>query len=182
MDLSRHLAANLRTLRGRAGLTQQALAERAGLPRSTLANLETGSGNPTLAVLGALGIALQVRIDELLSAPTGLGRYYPPGSLPVDRRGRARVFQLLPDALPGTEISRMEIPPGARIRGVPHLPGTREYMHTEAGCVDLRVGGEAFEVPAGGVCTFRGDLPHSYAALGSEPAVVYGIVVLAPLT
>ena len=182
MDLSRNLANNLRTLRNRAGLTQHRLAQRADLPRSTLAHLETGAGNPTLNVLGALSAALQVRLDELLSAPAGLGRLHPPGTLPVEKRGKATLQSLLPDPLPGTEITRMQIPPGVRIRGVPHLPGTREYMHTEHGTVDLRVGGEAFIVPAGGVCTFRGDLPHSYGCVGKETAVVYGVVVLAPLS
>lgn len=181
MELSSNLAANLQTLRKRAGLTQARLAQRAGLPRSTLANLETGSGNPTLAVLGALAGALQVRIDELLSAPAGLGRLYTAAELPSEPRGRATLRNLLPDNLPGTEITRMEIPPGTRIGGVPHLPGTREYMHCERGVVDLRVGGQAFVAHAGDVCVFRGDIPHSYGSVGQVDAVVYGIVVLAPV-
>lgn len=182
MSLPKNLAANLKTLRQRAGLTQAQLAKRSALPRSTLANLETGSGNPTLSVLGALSAALQVGLDELLSAPRGLGVLYPAGSLPKERRGRATIQSLLPDPLPGTEITRMEIPPGARIRGVPHLPGTREYLYCARGSVDLRAGGQKFLLSPGDVCAFQGDLPHSYGNPGQEPAVCTGVVVLAPMS
>ncbi len=181
MSLPQNLAANLKTLRQRTGLTQQQLSKRSGLPRSTLANLETGSGNPTLSVLGALSAALQVGLDELLSAPRGLGVLYPAGSLPKEHRGQATIQSLLPDPLPGTEITRMEIPSGARIRGVPHLPGTREYLYCAQGEVDLRVGGQKFLVKAGDVCAFQGDLPHSYGNPSSVLALCTGVVVLAPM-
>ena len=49
--VSRHLARNLAALRQVRSLTQQALAKAAGVPRSTIANLESGDGNPSLAVL-----------------------------------------------------------------------------------------------------------------------------------
>lgn len=181
MSLPQNLASNLKTLRQRAALTQAQLAERSGLPRSTLANLETGSGNPTLSVLGALSAALQVGLDELLSAPRGLGVLYPAGTLPKEHRGKATIQSLLPDPLPGTEITRMEIPAGSRIRGVPHLPGTREYLYCAKGQVDLRVGGQRFQVNSGDVCAFQGDLPHSYGNPGPSMAVCTGVVVLAPM-
>src|SRR3569832_2219822 len=46
-----HLARNLVNLRRTRGLTQDMLARDAGVPRSTVANLESGEGNPSLAVL-----------------------------------------------------------------------------------------------------------------------------------
>src|SRR6188474_3348076 len=52
-----NLAANLRYLRQRRGLTQAGLAHLCGLPRSTVAHVETGTGNPTLIVLSRLAAA-----------------------------------------------------------------------------------------------------------------------------
>ena len=46
-----HLARNLASLRHARALTQDALAKAAAVPRSTIANLESGAGNPSLAVL-----------------------------------------------------------------------------------------------------------------------------------
>jgi len=34
----------------------------------------------------------------------------------------------LPETLPGLDIERMELPPGASMTGTPHAPGTREYL------------------------------------------------------
>ena len=46
-----HLARNLAGLRYARSLTQDALARAAAVPRSTIANLESGAGNPSLVVL-----------------------------------------------------------------------------------------------------------------------------------
>ena len=180
-QLAQNLATNLRYLRTRSGLTQVRLAERAGIPRSTLANLETGSGNPTLAVLAAIGAALHVTLEELLSAPRGLGQLYPKGSLPIEKRGRSvTVASLLPDPIPGMEITRMALEPGGKLPGHPHRPGAREYLYCEQGQLLLVVAGERFELQAGDVCAFRGDQPHSYANPGDVRAIGVGVVTIAP--
>ena len=49
--LAGYLADNLREYRKRRSLTQAQLAKLCEVPRSTVANIETGGGNPTLAVL-----------------------------------------------------------------------------------------------------------------------------------
>ena len=73
MDDSEHIGANLArnliSLRRGRKLTQDALAAAAALPRSTIANLESGEANPSLAVLVKVAGALGVPIDELLGAP-----------------------------------------------------------------------------------------------------------------
>ena len=181
--LSTHLATNLRYVRQQRRLTQAQLAKLSGIPRSTLANLETGGGNPTLAVLGSLAASLQLTLEELLSAPRAVGRVYPKGSLPIHRRGtggQALVAKLLPDPIPGMEIDRMEIPRNGRVRGVPHRPGTREYLYCERGEVELWSAGERFELSTGDVCAFQGDQPHSYVNVGEDVAILMGVVTISP--
>ena len=91
------------------------------------------------------------------------------------------VADLLPDPIPGMEITRMALEPGGKLPGVPHRPGTREYLYCEKGRVVLVVAGERFELEAGDVCTFRGDQPHSYTNPSeTKPAVAIGVVTLAP--
>jgi mannose-6-phosphate isomerase-like protein (cupin superfamily) len=46
--------------------------------------------------------------------------------------------------------------------GTPHLPGTREFFTCLAGKVTLMVAGERYELAAGDVLAFPGNLPHSY--------------------
>ncbi|MEZ4472211.1 MAG: XRE family transcriptional regulator [bacterium] len=179
--LADHLATNLRALRAASGLTQAQLAARAEVPRSTLANLEVGGGNPTLQLLARLALALRVTIEELVSAPQARCRLFRRGTLPEEGRGPgARVHKLLPDPVPGMEIDRFELAPGGSLAGVPHRPGTREYLFCERGRLGLSTGGERLELEAGDVAVFQGDRPHAYANRGTQPAVGFSVVAFVP--
>jgi transcriptional regulator with XRE-family HTH domain len=60
------MAKRLKTLRQRRGLTQEALAAKAGLSRTYLARLETARQDPTLSTLVKLAKALRVKPARLL--------------------------------------------------------------------------------------------------------------------
>src|SRR5436309_493618 len=62
MDFPERLA----TLRKDKGLTQQALAERAGIHVSQLRRYEAGGAQPTLDVLRRLAVALSVSADRIV--------------------------------------------------------------------------------------------------------------------
>jgi transcriptional regulator with XRE-family HTH domain len=176
-ELSARLARNVRHLREARGATQEHMARVAGVPRATWGHLETGAANPTLAVLDKVATALQVPIEELTAAPRASGRLHPKASLKARKQGDGRVQQLLPDAIPGILIDRMEIPPGGRVPGVPHMPGTREYFTCESGSFALAVSGDSWTVFPGDVLVFRGDQRHSYANPGRATAVGYSVVL-----
>lgn len=176
-DLAGRLARNIKQLRQARGFTQQQLAELSGLPRATCSNLESGTANPTLTVLHTLAKALQIPIEELVSIPRADVQHYPKGALPTRTRGNVTVSTLLPDAIPGTMIERLEIPEGGRLIGTPHTPGTREYLSCEAGELELVAAGESFRLAPGDVVVFRGDQRHSYHNRGRKPAVGYSVVL-----
>jgi len=60
------LVKRLRHLRAERGLSQVALAERAGIARSYLARLELGQQDPTLGTVEKLAKALRVRVSRLI--------------------------------------------------------------------------------------------------------------------
>ena len=177
-----HLADNLKAQRTARGLSQQQIARAAGVPRATWTHLESGAANPTLTVLVKVAAALQVRLDELLAAPSPAARHIAAAELPVRQRGEVTVRKLLPESLPGLDLERMALPPGARMVGVPHTPGTREYLTCERGTVELTVSGEKYTLAEGDVVTFRGDQRHSYHNPGTQPAVAYSVIAFAPVT
>jgi XRE family transcriptional regulator, regulator of sulfur utilization len=179
--LSERFASNLKQLRDARGMTQQQMAKLAGLPRATWANLESGEANPTLFVLHRVALALQITIEELLSPQRASCEFYPRGKLGERTKGLVTVRRLLPDPIPGMAIERMELPPSGRMTGVPHTPGTREYLTCESGQVVLVAAGETWTLEEGDVVAFRGDQRHSYANLGTRKAIAYSIVVLAKL-
>jgi XRE family transcriptional regulator, regulator of sulfur utilization len=110
------LAANLRRLRERRKLTQQDLAERSGVPRPTLAHLESGEANPTLSVLVRVAEALGTSIEELIGRVEPAITLHLSKSLSEQRRGKARWVELAPAAFAGLSFQRVELPAGARSR------------------------------------------------------------------
>jgi transcriptional regulator with XRE-family HTH domain len=178
-DVATRLGRNVRTLREARGMTQSQIARLARIPRATWTNLESGAANPTLAVLDRVATAFQVTIEELVAAPRSEARHYPRAALVVKARGAAAVRKLLPDPIPGMEIDRIELPPKGKMIGVPHTPGTREYLTCESGTIVLVASGESYRLEAGDVVAFRGDQRHSYENPGARAAIAYSVVVIA---
>lgn len=179
-NVAHNLAHNIRKLREARGLTQQQIARAADVPRPTWANLESGSANPTLSVLIKVATALQVRVEELIGPPKPDTKFYTPEELPVRRRGKVTVRKLLPDPIPGLEIERLELPPGAHMAGVPHTPGTREYLTCESGEIELSAAGSAWTLRPGELVVFRGDQKHGYRNPSREVTIAYSVVAFAP--
>ena len=175
-----HLADNIKGIREARGLSQQQIAKAAGIPRATWTHLESGAANPTLAVLIKVANALQVRLDELLAPARQPARLLRADELPTRQRGDIAIRKLLPEPLPGLDLERMVLPPGARMAGVPHTPGTREYLTCERGKVELAVAGERYVLSEGDVVSFRGDQRHAYHNPGTTQAVAYSAIAFAP--
>jgi len=177
-QLATHLANNCRQLREGRGLSQAQMARVAGIPRPTWTHLESGAANPTLAVLVKVAAALQVRLEELIGPPRSVAKLYRSAELPVRKRGLVSVRRLLPDSLAGLELERMELPQGARMAGIPHTPGTREYLTCERGQLTLSLGERQFTLEPGDVAAFRGDQPHAYLNPGRSIAIAYSVIAL----
>lgn len=175
-----HLGRNLRQLRQARHLSQDQAAKGAGLPRPTWANLESGSANPTLSVLLKVAAVLQVSVEELIGTPKAECRFFAAADIKTSKRGEASIRKVLPDAVPGCELDRIEVPAGATLVGVPHRTGTREYLTCEAGRITLSVAGESWQLRPGDVVVFRGDQRHSYRNPGATKAVGYSTVLFAP--
>jgi transcriptional regulator with XRE-family HTH domain len=60
------LGKNVRSLRQGSELTQELLSERCGIFRTYLSRIESGTANPSIAVMVALAQALSVEPHELL--------------------------------------------------------------------------------------------------------------------
>jgi transcriptional regulator with XRE-family HTH domain len=69
MDLKRVMAANVRRLRDARKLTQEGLAERAGLSARYVSSVERGVVSASVTVLGQLADALKVDTCELIRSP-----------------------------------------------------------------------------------------------------------------
>lgn len=180
-QVAAHLARNLTALRNVRALTQEALAKAAAVPRSTIANLESGDGNPSLTVLIKVAGALGVPIDELLASPRAKVRKWSEGDLARHSNGQGVTTRLLvPEPVPEEMLTVMDFAPDSAMRGSPHLPGTREYFTCLDGRVTIIVAGDRYELGPGDVLAFPGNTPHSYRnADADREARGVSVVILA---
>jgi transcriptional regulator with XRE-family HTH domain len=65
-DVQRALGRNLRQARERAGLTQEAVAERSGVHPTEVSRIESGKRDPRIATVEALAEAVGVSVSDLL--------------------------------------------------------------------------------------------------------------------
>ncbi|MGI9265809.1 MAG: helix-turn-helix domain-containing protein [Gammaproteobacteria bacterium] len=181
-SVTTNLAQNLVAIRGRRSWSQSQLAARADMPRSTIANMESGGGNPSLSNLARVSAALGVGIEELLARPRSDCKLIRKASVPVRRlsRGRVRISKLLPEKIQGLEIDHMDFDPGASMGGTPHVLGTKEYFYCLEGTMQVLVTGRAFKLGAGDVLAFPGDQRHSYRCPGGSGGKAISVVVPVP--
>ncbi|MFT0860239.1 helix-turn-helix domain-containing protein [Ancylobacter sp. G4_0304] len=75
MDLKEVMAINLRRLRHAKGMTQEELAERAGLSARYLGGIERADVSASVTVLGRIAEALEIDATELVhAAPSKSGK------------------------------------------------------------------------------------------------------------
>jgi transcriptional regulator with XRE-family HTH domain len=88
---AKELGARVREARQRAGLTQAALAEAAGVTDETVSRLERGAYEPSLSTVLALAAALGTDVASLASGAAQAG---PPLTSPLLRRLHAQLERL----------------------------------------------------------------------------------------
>jgi transcriptional regulator with XRE-family HTH domain len=169
------IAAALRRERARAGISLTELARRAGIAKSTLSQLEAGSGNPSIETLWSLGVALGVPFSRLVEPPPSSVRVIRAGEGPRVQADEADfVGTLLASVSPHTrcDIYVIELGPGKARDAEAHMPGSVEHIIVGAGRIEAGPTGETVELAPGDYAMFQGDVPHRFAALEDSWAVL----------
>jgi transcriptional regulator with XRE-family HTH domain len=162
------IAAALRRERERVGVSIAELARRAGVAKSTLSQLEAGTGNPSIETLWSLGVALDVPFSRLVEPPAPSIRVIRAGEGPRVSADRADfAAALLSSGSPHTrrDIYVMELEPGKAREAEAHLPGSVEHVVVAAGRMSAGPAAERVDLGPGDYLSFPGDVPHHYRAL-----------------
>lgn len=169
------ISASIRRERERAALSLTELARRAGLAKSTLSQLESGTGNPSVETLWALSVVLGVPFSRLVEPRQPSVRIIRAGEGPVVHAERS-VYSatLLASCPPGArrEIYRMAVQPGQPRISDPHIPGTIEHLVLAAGRALAGPVAEPAELAPGDYASYPGDIPHIFRALAPDTAAV----------
>lgn len=168
----------IRELRAKRKMTQQQLADRADIPRATLATIEKDESNPSLAAVYKIAVALDCTIDDLLETHHDrvdvtphetMGRF-------ESGDGRYRATTVSPQGSPSISQQLFELDAESIYQGKPHPPGSEEYLHIMHGEVILEIANELTTLREGDSAHFRGNVKHSYHNRGRNQA--RGIVTI----
>jgi transcriptional regulator with XRE-family HTH domain len=156
-------------------LTLTALAEQAGVAKSTVSLIERGQGNPSIDTVWALAAALGVPFASLFHDEP------PTDELTVMRRGEAPVVAVDQAGLETDglvvrhllsrtggdliEIYTLELDEGAVRPSGAHVSGVFEHITIAAGTVEIST--DSFEevLSEGDLISFRADRPHCYKVI-----------------
>ncbi len=162
------IAASLRRERRRTGLSLTEVARRAGIAKSTLSQLESGTGNPSLETLWAICVVLDVPFSRLLDPPRPHTQVIRAQEGPTVAAAQADYqATLLAACPPGArrDVYRIAAEPGQARASQPHGPGVLEHVVIGAGRALVGVAGEAAELGPGDYIRYPGDVPHVFEAL-----------------
>lgn len=155
--------------------TLDRLAEIAGVSRRMVVNVEQGAANPSVGTLLRLSDALGVGLPALVEPPErgDLARVTRAGAGATlwsgDHGGKAvLVAGTKPPHV--VELWDWTLGIGDRHTSEAHAAGTKELLHVLNGTITVQVGDTTETLNVGDAVAFPGDLEHSYANTGTEPA------------
>jgi transcriptional regulator with XRE-family HTH domain len=166
------IAASLRRERRRSGLSLTEVARRAGIAKSTLSQLEAGTGNPSLETLWAICVALDAPFSRLLEPPRPHIQVIRADEGPTVAAAEADYqATLLAACPPGArrDVYRIQAEPGHARASEPHMPGVVEHVVIGAGRALVGVADEPAELRPGDYIRYPGDVPHVFEALSPGP-------------
>ena len=169
------IASSIRRERDRVGLTLTELARRAGIAKSTLSQLESGVGNPSVETLWALGVALGVPFSRLVDQPRPAVRVIRAGEGPVTYAERANYAATLLASCPPNarrDIYRIQVQPGEPRLSDPHNPGAVEHVVLSTGRAQVGPALEPADLGPGDYISYPGDAPHIFRALEPDTTAV----------
>jgi transcriptional regulator with XRE-family HTH domain len=162
------IAFSLRRERERAGLSLSELAKRAGIAKSTLSQLESANGNPSVETLWALSVALDIPFASLVEPARPKVQLIRAGEGPAVFSERADYIATVLSASPPKarrDLYLISAEPGSVRASEPHMPGVVEHVVLCAGKARLGLTDEPVEIGPGDYIAYPGDLPHVFEAL-----------------
>jgi transcriptional regulator with XRE-family HTH domain len=172
----RRVAGNIRGLRRLAGLTLSELASAAKLGKSTLAQLESGRGNPSVETLWAIAAALEVPFARLVEEERPALRVTRAADAPAvsadDTSGWVGRLLSSADRRGTFEVYSIDFNATTARHAEPHHAGVVEHLVVVTGRLRAGPASGPVELEAGDLAAFAADVPHVYEGIEPGRAVL----------
>ena len=158
----------IRSFRQANNESLQALADRSGVSRSMIAQIESAQKSPTLTVLSKLANAMNIAIEDLVKAPGNqqqLEILTPSPENIVSKKGSAFVCHLLAgkSASNPADLYHFHFQKhGKTAFSANPVSGSVKYLWVESGKLTVYLAGETLQVLAGQAIKLRASIPHKF--------------------
>jgi transcriptional regulator with XRE-family HTH domain len=169
------LALSIKRERQSAGLSLTELAKRAGVAKSTLSQLESGIGNPSIETLWSLATAMGLQVTRFFEQPQQRLRVIRANEgLTTYAETAHYAATLLADCPAGMrrDIYRLKVQPGEVRLSQPHPSGTVEHVVLCSGSANIGPAGEPVLLQAGDYISYLANAPHVFEALEADTTAV----------
>lgn len=166
-----HLGEMVRKARKDQGLTLEMLAERCGVSKSMLSQIERGAVNPTFTLVWNLAQSLGLDLSTLgeQAASDHMITHIPAYSTPSkgSADGLCTVRLLNPPRTPmPIEWYDFSAEPGGALQSQPHAAGTFEHLTCLSGTLEIEAGDKRAKAEEGDTLRYRADQPHTIRNIG----------------
>lgn len=169
--LSHNVAVNLKRIRHSKEMSLDRAAEQTGISKSMLAQIEKGTANPSLGVLGKIASGLRIDFHTLIDPPKEkYALVTPTGLVPTkELEGQYRVWTCFPyEDSHAVEVYRIDVEPGGVYESGSHGENTREYLAVIEGVLTVECHDHREELTNRQIYKFETDQPHTYRNDGKE--------------
>ncbi|MDC0739647.1 XRE family transcriptional regulator [Cognatishimia sp. SS12] len=175
MTPSELIARAIQRERQRADISLTALAQQAGLAKSTLSQLEAGKGNPSVETLWSIAAALGVPFSHLFEMPEPEVKLIRATEGVGVSSDHADFSTTLLDKCPAArrrDIYRAKVLRGEDRRANPHPAGTVEHVIVISGTVTVGPVDKPATLNTGDYYRYPADVAHQYVAECAEAQIV----------
>lgn len=165
LQVIQNVSGNLRQARQQRGLSQERLADMAGISRRMLVNIEAGESNVSIVTVDKLASALGLAFLDVVQAPAPAARA---GVLPLriwqGREADSHASLLESLTRPGmtVELWHWQLAPGDSYHAEADAPGCHEMLYVHAGELEVQLPDRVCRVGSGQSLSFATDVIYRY--------------------
>ncbi|UHA73231.1 helix-turn-helix domain-containing protein [Paenibacillus sp. 481] len=159
------LAKNLKAIREKEKLSLEKVAERSGVSKTMIGQIERGESSPTLTTIWKIANGLKVSFTSLINHPQPDTKVVLRNEMHVwsEDNGRYRVYPSFPFQEDRRfEVYAVEIEKEGVLSSDSHRGGTEEFITVFDGEVTIRVNECEYILRNGDSIRFKADRPHTY--------------------
>ena len=179
MSINEIIAANLQRLREERNLSFGQLAERSGVSKVMLSQIEKGEGNPTINTIWKVANGLEVDYSQLVAPPAPKVQLVRGADIPSqeDDNGLFMAKCYFPaTASRRFDVFTVKLMPGERHFSEGHSPHTQEYVLVYRGNLKAFIDKDCYGLEEGDAICFDCTLPHQFVNQGEEAVHFLDIV------